>query len=239
MVKFKIKIFADGADFDSIKKLNSKKFISGFTTNPSLMKKAGVKDYKKFAIKVLSSIKIKPISFEVFSDDLEIMKNQAREIASWGKNVYVKIPVTNSKGKKAFRLIKELSNEGIKLNITAIFTKNQVDEVLKALNPKIKSIISIFSGRIADTGIDPDKIIKYSVDKVKNKKNIEVLWASTREIYNIFQAERLSCQIITVPHEILKKFNFIGMNLNKLSLDTVNSFLQDSKKAGFKIKINN
>ena len=237
MVKrIKIKIFADGADLSSIKKLNSRKYISGFTTNPSLMKKAGVKDYKKFAFSCLKIVKNKPISFEVFANNLDLMKKQAREIATWGKNIYVKIPITNSKGKKTIKIIKELSNEGIRLNITALLTKDQVLETIRALNKKTDSIISIFSGRIADTGVNPEKIIKYSITQSK-KKNIEVLWASTRETYNIFEAERLNAHIITVPHNILSKFNMLGMSLKKLSLNTVQSFLKDSVKAGFKIKI--
>ena len=234
--KFKIKIFADGADITSIKELNKKKYISGFTTNPSLMKKAGVKDYKKFALSFLKLVPTKPISFEVFADNLNLMKKQAKEISTWGKNVYVKIPITNSQGKKTIKIIKELSDEGIKLNITAILTKEQIHQTIKALNKKTKSIISIFSGRIADTGESPEKIIKYSIKKSK-KKNIEVLWASTRETYNIFEAEKLKVHIITVPHNILSKFNMLGMNLKKLSLNTVQSFLKDSIKAGFKIKI--
>ena len=234
--KFKIKIFADGADITSIKELNKKKYISGFTTNPSLMKKAGEKDYKKFALSFLKLVPTKPISFEVFADNLNLMKKQAKEISTWGKNVYVKIPITNSQGKKTIKIIKELSDEGIKLNITAILTKEQIHQTIKALNKKTKSIISIFSGRIADTGVSPEKIIKYSIKKSK-KKNIEVLWASTRETYNIFEAEKLKVHIITVPHNILSKFNMLGMNLKKLSLNTVQSFLKDSIKAGFKIKI--
>ena len=237
MVKrFKIKIFADGADLSSIKELNSRKYISGFTTNPTLMKKAGVKDYKKFAFSFLKLVKNKPISFEVFADNLYLMKKQAREIATWGKNVYVKIPITNSKGKKTIKIIKELSNDGIKLNITALLTKDQVKETIKALNKQTESIISIFSGRIADTGVSPEKIIKYSIIQSK-KKNIKVLWASTRETYNIFEAERMKAHIITVPHNILSKFNMLGMSLKKLSLSTVQSFLRDSIKAGFKINI--
>ena len=200
------------------------------------MKKAGVKDYKKFDFSFLKLVRNKPISFEVFADNLYLMKKQAREIATWGKNVYVKIPITNSKGKKTIKIIKELSNEGIKLNITALLTKDQVKETIKALNKKTESIISIFSGRIADTGVSPEKIIKYSISQSK-KKNIEVLWASTRETYNIFEAERMKAHIITVPHNILSKFNMLGMSLKKLSLSTVQSFLKDSIKAGFKIKI--
>ena len=234
--KFKIKIFADGADLKSIIDLNKKKYISGFTTNPSLMKKAGIRNYKKFAFTVLRLIKNKPVSFEVFADDLATMKYQAREISTWGKNVYVKIPVTNSKGKSTNKIISELSKEGINLNITAIFTKKQVKDTIKALDKNSKSIISVFAGRIADSGVDPSSIIKYSI-KTSKKKKIEVLWASTRETLNIFEAQKLKCHIITVPHSILAKFNFIGMNLKKLSLETVKLFLRDSKKAGFKINI--
>ncbi len=234
--KFKIKIFADGADMKSIVYLNKKKYISGFTTNPTLMKKAGIKDYKKFALNVLKLIKKKPVSFEVFADDLKLMKLQAKEISTWGKNVYVKIPVTNSKGKSTKKIIYELSKEGINLNITAVFTKKQIIETIKALDKNSKSIISVFAGRIADTGLDPSSIIKYSI-KAAKKKKIEVLWASTRETLNIFEAQKIKCHIITVPHSILAKFNFIGMNLNKLSLETVKLFLQDSIKAGFKINI--
>ena len=237
MVKnFKIKIFADGADLISIRKLNSKKYISGFTTNPTLMKKSGIKDYKKFALNVLKFVKTKPISFEVFADNLNLMKQQAREISSWGKNVYVKIPVTNSKGVKTTSIIKTLSEEGINLNITALFTKRQIKETVNSLDKNTKSIISIFSGRIADAGVNPENIIKYSL-KVAKKKKIEVLWASTRETYNIFEAQKIKCHIITVPHSILNKFGLIGMDLKKLSLATVKSFLNDSIKAGFKIRI--
>ena len=237
MVKnFKIKIFADGADLISIRKLNSKKYISGFTTNPTLMKKSGIKDYKKFALNVLKFVKTKPISFEVFADNLNLMKQQAREISTWGKNVYVKIPVTNSKGVKTTSIIKTLSEEGINLNITALFTKRQIKETVNSLDKNTKSIISIFSGRIADAGVNPENIIKYSL-KVAKKKKIEVLWASTRETYNIFEAQKIKCHIITVPHSILNKFGLIGMDLKKLSLATVKSFLTDSIKAGFKIKI--
>jgi|TARA_B110000444_G_scaffold251823_1_gene280243 transaldolase len=237
MVKnFKIKIFADGADLSSIKRLNSIKYISGFTTNPTLMKRAGIKDYKKFALNVLKYVKIKPISFEVFADSLNLMKQQGKEIASWGKNIYVKIPVTNSKGVKTTNIIKSLSKEGISLNITALFTKSQILETVNALDKETKSIISIFAGRIADTGVNPENIMKYAL-KVAKKKNIEVLWASTRETYNIFEAQNIKCHIITVPHNILSKFDLISMNLNKLSLATVKSFLKDSIQAGFKIKV--
>lgn len=232
---FQIKIFADGADLESIKKLNNNPLIKGFTTNPSLMKKAGIKDYKTFSKDVIDIIDTKPVSLEVFTDELLEMEKQAREIASWGDNVYVKIPVTNSKNSKTLDLISSLSNDGIKCNVTAIMTTQQVKEVYNALNKKTQSIISIFAGRIADTGIDPIQTIKDSILLCKDKKNIEILWASTREILNIFQAENIGTHIITVPHDILKKLDGIGKDLNQLSLETVKMFLTDATKAGFKV----
>ena len=233
--KLKIKIFADGAEIESIKKLNSNNFIKGFTTNPSLMKKAGVKDYKEFALKLLSEIKDKPISFEVFSDEIPEMEKQAYEISKWGKNVNVKIPVTNTKKESTAELIRKLSSKGIVCNITALFTTDQVKEVYDAIDKSTPSILSVFAGRIADTGKDPSDIIKYSVDLVKSKSKTEVLWASTRETLNIFQAEKLNCQIITVPHEILGKLSYLDKNLEDFSLETVKSFYKDSIAAGFKI----
>tara|TARA_B100001063_G_scaffold182634_1_gene171860 strand:+ start:4742 stop:5455 length:714 start_codon:yes stop_codon:yes gene_type:complete len=233
--KLKIKIFADGAEIESIKKLNSNSFIKGFTTNPSLMKKAGVKDYKEFALKLLSEIKDKPISFEVFSDEIPEMEKQAYEISKWGKNVNVKIPVTNTKKESTAELIRKLSSKGIVCNITALFTTDQVKEVYDAIDKSTPSILSVFAGRIADTGKDPSNIIKYSVDLVKSKSKTEVLWASTRETLNIFQAEKLNCQIITVPHEILGKLSYLDKNLDDFSLETVKSFYKDSIAAGFKI----
>lgn len=233
--KLKIKIFADGADIDSIKKLNSNSYIKGFTTNPSLMKKAGIKDYKDFALKLLSEIKDKPVSFEVFSDEISVMEKQAYEISKWGKNVNVKIPVTNTKKESTAELIRKLSLKGIICNVTALFTFDQVKEVYDAIDKSTPSILSIFAGRIADTGIDPSNIINDSVDLVKSKPKTEVLWASTRETFNIFQAEKLGCQIITVPHEILSKLNHIDKNLDEFSLETVKSFYKDSIAAGFKI----
>ena len=203
--KLKIKIFADGANADMIRDLNEFNYIKGFTTNPSLMKKAGVKDYKEFAIKILSKIKNKPISFEVFSDDLIEMEKQAEEISTWGKNVNVKIPITNTQKKSTSKIIERLSNKGIICNITAIFTIKQLKEVVDILNKDTPSILSVFAGRIADTGIDPAEIMKESVMISKSKPKSEILWASTREIVNIFQADKLGCQIITVPHDLLKK----------------------------------
>ena len=233
-----IKIFADGADLVSIEKLNMNKDISGFTTNPSLMKKAGVTDYKKFCQDVLKITKDKPVSFEIFSDDLDEMYDQANEIASWGKSIFVKIPITNSKGEKTSGLIKKLLENKIKCNVTAILTIQQVKEIYEISNFETDVIISIFAGRIADTGIDPIPMMSEAVNICKDKKNIAILWASTRELINIFQANQINCQIITVPHDILKKTSLIEKNLDDLSLETVQMFLNDATKAGFKIKIN-
>ena len=237
MKKIKIKIFADGADFSGILNYNKKKFIKGLTTNPSLMKKSGVKDYKVFAKKVLKIVNKKPISFEVFSDEFEEMYNQAKRIASWGKNVYVKIPVTNTKGKGSYSLIKKLSKEKIKLNVTAIFTEEQIKNVIKSLNPNVKSIVSIFAGRIADTGKNPETLIikTLKILKKKNNFNCEVLWASTRELYNIVSASRIGCHIITVPNNILEKLNLFNKSLKIYSLDTVKEFYKDAKIANFKV----
>jgi len=233
--KLKIKIFADGADFESINKLNTKNYIRGFTTNPSLMKKAGIKNYKEFALKILSKIKDKPISFEVFSDDLIEMEKQAMEIASWGKNVNVKIPVTNTKKESTTEIIERLSNQGIECNITAIFTVNQLKNIVQVLNKNTPAILSVFAGRIADTGINPENIMAECVQASKSKPKSEILWASTRELVNIFQADKIGCQIITVPHEILSKIDSIGKNLEDYSLDTVKSFYKDAIAAGFNI----
>ena len=232
---FKIKIYADGADYKSIVDLSRKKYISGFTTNPSLMRKSGIKDYKKFAKKILSKVKEKPISFEVFSDDLDDMKKEALEINSWAKNIYVKIPSCNTKGKSTKTLIKDLSNLGIKLNVTAVFTYSQAQEILKSLNKKVPSIISIFCGRIADTGRDPLKLMSRLKNNSSKYKNVEILWASTREIYNIIQAEKSGFNIITVPNNILSKFHMLNLNLNNLTLDTVKTFHEDASKSKFKI----
>ena len=199
------------------------------------MKKAGVKDYKEFALRLLSEIQDKPISFEVFSDEITEMEKQAYEISKWGKNVNVKIPVTNTKKESTAELIRKLSSKGIVCNITALFTTDQVKEVYDAIDKSTPSILSVFAGRIADTGKDPSDIIKYSVDLVKSKSKTEVLWASTRETLNIFQAEKLNCQIITVPHEILGKLSYLDKNLEDFSLETVKSFYKDSIAAGFKI----
>ena len=237
--KLKIKIFADGADLESIIKLNEKIFIKGFTTNPSLMKKAGIVNYKDFALNALDKIKKKPISFEVFSDDITEMERQAEEIASWGENINVKIPITNTKKISTIKIIENLSNKGIQCNITAIFTTIQLEEVVKVLNKSTPTILSVFAGRIADTGLDPIDIMAQSINIAKTKPKSEILWASTRELVNIFQANKIGCQIITVPHEILSKINNVGKNLEDFSLETVKNFYKDATAAGYKIKLNN
>ncbi|PPR41464.1 MAG: Transaldolase [Alphaproteobacteria bacterium MarineAlpha5_Bin12] len=236
--KLKIEIFADGADFDSMLKLNSNPLIKGFTTNPTLMKKAGVSDYKDFAQKVIKEIN-KPISFEVFADDFESMKLQAEEIASWGSNVNVKIPITNTKGEKSTSLIRDLSNQGINCNVTAIFTLDQLSEVLDHLNNNTPAILSIFAGRIADTGLDPVPIMKKAVKLTNHNEKFKILWASPRELLNILHADEVGCHIITVSHDILKKIDLINKDLTKFSLETVSMFYSDAKNAGYKIKINN
>ncbi len=235
MVNLKTLIFADGADLKSIVKLNSDPMISGFTTNPSLMKKAGIVDYKKFALEVLKIVKKKPVSFEVFSDEINDMERQAREISSWGENVYVKIPITNSKKIKTNNLVKKLSDDKIKCNVTAVFTLDQVKDVFESANNETDLIISVFAGRIADSGLNPMSTMKKTIDLCASKKNIKILWASTREIYNLVQANEINCHIITIPNSILGKLPGIGKNLEELSLETVNSFLQDAEKSGFNI----
>jgi len=234
----KIKIFADGADLNSIESLNKSPIIQGFTTNPSLMRKAKVQDYKNFALDVLKIVKDKPISFEVISDEINEVEYQAREISSWGKNVFVKIPITNSKGEKNFNLVEKLARDGIKCNVTAILTSEQVKEIYEVVNPNVQTIISIFAGRIADAGINPLPTMIDAINLCKSKKKIEILWASTREIFNVLQANSIGCHIITIPHEILKKIDGIGKNLEQLSLETVKTFLTDAINSGYKIKYN-
>tara|TARA_B100000787_G_C16193283_1_gene298930 strand:- start:1684 stop:2400 length:717 start_codon:yes stop_codon:yes gene_type:complete len=232
---FKIKIFADGADMDTFLKLNSMNIIKGFTTNPSLMKKFGVVNYKSFAINLLEKIKDKPISFEVFADDLASMERQANEIASWGKNVYVKIPITNTKGESTDSLIEKLNKQNISCNVTAIFTLNQVKKIIKLINGKTPLILSVFAGRIADTGRDPIPLMNDFINLVKSKNNVEILWASTREVINIFQAEKINCDIITVPSDLLGKLNNLNKDLGSFSRETVLDFYNDAKSAGYKI----
>ena len=231
----KTKIFCDIADFKIIKYFNNKSFVDGFTTNPSLMRLAGAKNYKNYSLKILKICKKKPISFEVFADNFEDMLKQAYEINSWGENVYVKIPVVNSKGVFTGSVIRELSVKGVKLNITAVYTFEQTKKILNCLDKKTKSIISIFAGRMADKGKDPVPIFKKSISLTKRYKNIEILWASTREAYNFIQAKQLKCNIITMPPKVINKVSSFGKSSKALTLDTVKGFLIDSNKSKFKI----
>ena len=231
----KTKIFCDSADYETIKFFNNKSIVEGFTTNPSLMRISGAKNYKDYSFKILKICKKKPISFEVFADNKKEILNQAYKISRWGKNVYVKIPVLNSKGKFMGPVIKELSSKKIKLNITAVYSFEQVEKVLVNLDKKTKSIISIFAGRMADKGKDPLPIFKKSILKVNKYKNIEILWASTREAYNFSQAKKLGCHIVTMPPKIINQINSFGKSAKLLTLETVQGFLADSKKSKFKI----
>jgi transaldolase len=229
----KTKIFCDIADFKTIKFFNPKSIVDGFTTNPSLMRLAGAKNYKDYSLKILNVCKKKPISFEVFADNPREMLKQAYKINSWGKNVYVKIPVINSKGIFMGSVIKELSDKGIKLNITAVYTFEQTKMIYNNLNKKTKSIISIFAGRMADKGKDPLPIFKKSISLTKKNKNIEILWASTREVYNFTQAKQLNCNIITMPPKVIDQITGFGKSFRSMTLDTVKGFLIDSKKSRF------
>ena len=231
----KIKIFCDIADYKTIKFFNNKSLVDGFTTNPSLMRLAGAKNYRNYSLKILKVCKKKPISFEVFADNFKDMLKQAYEINSWGKNVYVKIPVVNSKGVFTGPIIKELSDKGIKLNITAVYTFEQTQKIFKKLNKKTKSIISIFAGRMAGKGKDPLPIFKKSISLTRKNKNIEILWASTREAYNYSQAKQINCDIITMPPKIITQINGFGKSFKSMTLDTVNGFLDDSKKSKFSL----
>ena len=231
----KTKIFCDTADLKIIKKLNNNPLVSGFTTNPSLMRLAGAKNYKSYSLKLLGICTRKPISLEVFGDTFDQMLYQANIINSWGKNVYVKIPVVNSKGFFSGRVINILSKKGIKLNITAVYTVKQVTKIIKRINKNSKTIISIFSGRMSDVGKDPIPVIKESVRLTKNLKNVSILWASTREPYNYLQAKNCGCSIITMPSNIIEKISKFGKTHQQLTLDTVRKFLIDSKKSNFKI----
>tara|TARA_Y100001970_G_C14137853_1_gene805355 strand:- start:167 stop:862 length:696 start_codon:yes stop_codon:yes gene_type:complete len=230
----KTKIYCDIANLNQIKKFNKKKIVKGFTTNPSLMRKAGAKDYKKYSLKILK-ITNKPVSLEVFADEEKNMLSQGEKISKWGKNVYVKVPVTNSKGKFMGRVISQLNKKKIKLNITAVYTAQQTKKILKKINKNSKVIISIFAGRMADVGKDPLPEIKKSIIFAKNYKNVEILWASVREPYNYIQAKQLKCHVITVPPLIIEKIEKFGKTFKKLTLDTVNNFLKDSKKSKFNI----
>ena len=231
----KIKIFSDGANVEEMLDMNKNDFIKGLTTNPSLMRKAGIRDYKSFAKDILKEIKKKPISFEVFADEFSEMERQADEIASWGSNVYVKIPITNTKRESSANLIRSLSQKKIKLNITALMNINQVKTVMSALNNDVPSIVSVFAGRIADTGHDPIPLMLNCLEVMKTNEKAELLWASSRELLNIFQAEEIGCHIITVTNEIIKKLKLVNYDLSEYSLDTVKNFYNDALEAKFKI----
>jgi len=232
---FRVKIFADGADLDGMLNMYRAGFVSGFTTNPTLMKKAGVLDYEKFAREAVMAIPDLPLSFEVFSDDFESMEKETRKIGSWGSNVYVKIPITNTAGVSTVPLIQKLSAEGLKLNITAILTLPQVEGALKALTPGSGAFISVFAGRIADTGVNPVPVMRETVKMCQSVAGAESLWASTRELLNIFQAEECGVDIITVTNDILKKVSNIGKDLTQLSLETVKVFYNDAQSLGYRI----
>ena len=232
-----IKIFLDTANLDKIKdSLSNFPFIKGFTTNPSLMHKEGVKNYEAFCKEALTASNNLPISFEVFSDELNDMEQEAKIISSWGKNAYAKIPITNTKGISTKNVISNLTNNGIKVNVTAIFTTNQLSEIINSFNESTPSIVSVFAGRIADSGRDPVVIMKECSELIKNKKNIELLWASSRELYNIFEAEKTNSHIITIAPDILDKIKFLNKNLDEFSLDTVNDFFKDANSAGFNLR---
>ncbi|HEY3756018.1 MAG TPA: transaldolase [Opitutaceae bacterium] len=234
--ELKVQLYADGADKAGMLELAAKPHIKGLTTNPSLMKKSGIKDYETFAKDILQHITTKGISFEVFSDDFAEMKRQAMKITAWGPNVYTKIPITNARGESSLPLIKELAQSGVKLNITALFTEEQVRGTKAALNANVPSIVSVFAGRIADTGVDPVPYMKKYKAILADMPKAELLWASTREVLNIFQAEEVGCAIITVPHDILAKAEKqLGIPLDEMSLDTVKTFSKDAAAAGFKI----
>lgn len=231
----KIKLFADGADLAGMIEMASKPYISGLTTNPTLMNKAGISDYSKFAKVVIKEIPNKPISFEVFSDNLQEMQTQAEKISSWGENVFVKIPVTNTLGTSTSTIVKKLSDKGVKINVTAIMTTNQVQATIDALNPQFESYISVFAGRIADTGRDPVPYMKENLRVMSSNRNTQLIWASPREVLNVFQANEIGCHIITATNEILKKLELVGKNLEDYSLETVKMFFNDATKSKFSI----
>tara|TARA_B100000575_G_C22922905_1_gene535266 strand:+ start:97 stop:795 length:699 start_codon:yes stop_codon:yes gene_type:complete len=230
-----IKIFCDIADLNHIKKFNKLKIVKGFTTNPSLMRKAGAKNYKSYSKKILKECNNKPISFEVFADKINSMIDQGIKISTWGKNVYVKVPVVNSKNKFTGRVIKELNNKNIKLNITAVYSARQTEKILKQINKKTNVIISIFAGRAGDTGKDPLPEFKKSIKMAKKFNNVKILWASVREPYNYIQAKQLGCHIITIPPSIIEKIQNFGKSFDQLTIETVKGFLSDSKKSNFRI----
>jgi len=234
--QLRVKLFADGADLAGMKEMAANPLIKGFTTNPTLMRKAGVADYKAYALEVLKLIPDRPVSFEVFADDFGEMEQQALEIASWGRNINVKIPVTNTRGEFAGALIERLSKQGVKLNVTALMTLAQVERVTERLAAETPAIISVFAGRIADTGIDPMPVMAQSVQVMKARPKAELIWASPRELLNVFQADAVGCHIITATNDILKKLALVGKDLDKYSLETVEMFYKDAKAAGFTIR---
>ena len=229
------KIFCDIADFNLIKNFNKKNIVKGFTTNPSLMRKAGAKDYETYCKKILKICKKKPLSFEVFGDDYKSMIEQGLKISSWANNIYVKVPIVNSKNNFTGKVIKKLNEKGIKLNITAVYSANQTKKILKVINKKTKVIISIFAGRAADTGKDPIPELKESIRIAKKYKNVQILWASVREPYNFLQAKKLGCHIITIPPSIIEKIEKFGKTFDQLTKETVKAFLSDSRKSKFKL----
>ena len=231
----KVKLFADGADLAGIQEMAANPMITGFTTNPTLMRKAGIADYKSFALQVLGVIRDRPISFEVFDDDFAEMEKQALEIASWGKNVNVKIPVTNTKGEFCGPLVERLSRGGVRLNVTAVMTAEQVKRVADRLAADTPAIVSVFAGRIADTGRDPVPIMAEAVKVLKSRPKAELIWASPRELLNIFQADAIGCHIITATNDILKKLSLVGKDLDRYSLETVEMFYKDAQAAGYTI----
>lgn len=233
--QLKVKIFADGAELDGILELYRNPYITGFTTNPTLMRKSGISDYEKFSRQVLEHIGNHPISFEVFSDEFDEMERQARKIAAWGKNVYVKIPVTNTRRESSADLVRRLAVEGVQLNVTALMTLEQVSVISKALESHAPSYISVFAGRIADTGRDPMPLMKEAVEIMSPYKTQELIWASPRELLNIFHADEIGCHVITVTHDILKKLSLAGKDLDEYSLDTVKMFYEDALKAGYQL----
>jgi len=233
--ELKVKIFADGADKAGMLEMYSKPFVKGLTTNPTLMKKAGITDYRAFCKDILTFIKDKPLSFEVFSDDFSEMERQALEIASWGENVYVKIPVTNTKQETCYALVKKLANQKVKLNVTALMTLDQVSNVVASLDPNVSSYVSVFAGRVADTGYDPVPMMAKAVGLLKAAPASELIWASPRELLNIFQADDIGCHVITVTNDILKKLSLVGYDLEQYSLDTVKMFYKDAVDAGYRL----
>lgn len=230
-----VKIFADGADEKSMLQMYSTSYIKGLTTNPTLMRQAGVEDYRSFCQGILEKITDKPISFEVFSDDFDEMKNQALEIASWADNVYVKVPVTNTKGETSAPLVRWLADQAVKVNVTAVFTDRQIEEFSEVLNAEVPSYLSVFAGRIADTGVDPVPVIKKAIDSLSRVRECEVIWASPRELLNVFQADAVGCQVITVTSDILKKLSLAGKDLREFSLETVQMFYDDASAAGYSL----